>query len=182
MSMTSHSHPPDGAPARRANRVAVWALLIVALVFLTLAAGLRADAKGEKDGRLRAHASRTQSFTASGNLKSLAVENINGSIDIVSGPAFTANADVTVYASTPALANKRLEDVKTRFENDNGELTLYTEEPGVTVRRGGRGWSVHGHHDDDDGWRTEVKYRITVPAGLSVSVSTVNGAVGVSDL
>src|SRR5664279_3530969 len=138
MSTTAPSPSPQGAPARRANRVAVWALLIVALVFLTLAAGLRADARD-----LTAHASRKQDFTASGNLKSLAVENINGSVEIVSGPTFKADADVTVYASTQALANKRLEDVKARFENDNGELSLFTEEPGVTVRRSGRGWSVH---------------------------------------
>jgi len=176
MSTTSYSHSPKGAPARRANRVAVWALLIVALVLLTLAAGLRADAR-----ELTAHASRTQNFVASGNLKSLAVENVNGSVEIVSGPTLMAVADVTVYASTQALANKRLEDVKARFENDNGELMLFTEEPGVTVRRSGRGWNVRSNHDDD-GWRTEVRYRITVPTGLSVSVSTVNGAVSVSEL
>jgi DUF4097 and DUF4098 domain-containing protein YvlB len=176
MSTTSHFHSSQGAPARRATRVAVWALLIVALVFLTLAAGLRADAK-----ELAAHASRTQNFVASGNLKSLAVENINGSVVIVPGPSFMAVADVTVYASTLALANKRLEDVKARFENDNGELMLFTEEPGVTVRRSGRGWNVRSHHGDDD-WRTEVRYRITVPKGLSVNVSTVNGAVSVSEL
>jgi len=177
MSTTSHSHSPEGAPARRANRVAVWALLIVALVFLTLAAGLRADAR-----ELTAHASRTQNFVASGNLKSLAVENVNGGVEIVAGPSFKADADVTVYASTQAIANKRLEDVKARFENDDGELTLFTEEPGVTVRRSGRGWNVRSHRDDEDGWRTEVRYRITVPMGLSVSVSTVNGAVSVSEL
>jgi DUF4097 and DUF4098 domain-containing protein YvlB len=176
MSTTSYSHSSKGAPARRANRVAVWALLIVALVLLTLAAGLRAEAR-----ELTAHASRTQNFVASGNLKSLAVENVNGSVEIVSGPTLMAVADVTVYASTRALANKRLEDVKARFENDNGELVLFTEEPGTTVRRSGRGWSVHSH-PDDDGWRTEVKYRITVPTGVSVSVSTVNGAVNVSEL
>jgi DUF4097 and DUF4098 domain-containing protein YvlB len=176
MSTTSSSHSPEGAPARRTNRVAVWALLLVALVFLTLAAGLRADAR-----ELTAHASRTQNFTASGNLKSLAVENINGSVEIVSGPSFKADADVTVFASTDRLASHWLAEVKARFENDNGELTLYTEEPGVSVRRSGRGWSVHSHHDDE-GWRTEVKYRITAPAGLSVSVSTVNGAVSVSEL
>ena len=65
-----------------------------------------------------------------------------------------------------------------RFENENGELSLYTEEPGVTVRRSGRGWNVHSDHDDYM-WRTEVKYRITTPPGLSLSVSSVNGAVSV---
>ncbi|HSB62715.1 MAG TPA: hypothetical protein VLJ18_01060, partial [Thermoanaerobaculia bacterium] len=64
MSTTSFSSPSKGAPAR-GNRVVIWALLIAALVLLTLAAGLRADARD-----LTAHASRTQNFVASGNLKS----------------------------------------------------------------------------------------------------------------
>jgi DUF4097 and DUF4098 domain-containing protein YvlB len=174
MSTTFSPRSPERSPARRTKRVAVWAFLIAALVFLTLAAGLRADAR-----ELTAHASRKQDFTASGNLKSLAVENINGGVEIVSGPSFKADADVTVFASTERLASHWLAEVKVRFENDNGELTLYTDEPGVSVRRSGRGWSVHSRHDDGD-WRTEVKYRITVPMGLSVSVSTVNGAVSVT--
>jgi DUF4097 and DUF4098 domain-containing protein YvlB len=171
--------PPSsqGAPPRRESRVAVWTLLIAALVLLTLAAGLHADAR-----ELSARASRTQNFVASGNVKSLAVENVNGNVEILSGPSFKAEADVTVYAGTETLAKKRLEDVKAHFDNDNGELSLYTEEPGVTVRRSGRGWNVHSDRDDEDGWRTEVRYRITMPPGMSASVSTVNGAVSVSDL
>ena len=176
MSTTSFSSPSKGTPARTGSRVAVWALLIAALVLLTLAAGLRADAREPT-----AHASRTQNFVASGNLKSLAVENVNGSVEILSGPSFKADVDVTVRASTDAIAKKRLENVKVRFDNENGELSLYTEEPGVTVRRSGRGWNVHSD-DDDHTWRTEVKYRITAPPGLSLSVSTVNGAVSVLDL
>jgi DUF4097 and DUF4098 domain-containing protein YvlB len=176
MSTTSFSHSPQQPPARRTGSVAVWTLLIAALVLLTLAAGLRADAK-----ELRAHASRTQNFVASGNLKSLAIENVNGNVEILSGPSFKADADVTVYADTESLAKKRLQDVKAHFDNDNGELSLYTEEPGVTVRRSGRGWSVHSDRDDDR-WRTEVRYRITMPPGIAANVSTVNGAVSVSDL
>ncbi len=176
MSTNFFSAPSRGTRARSGSRVAVWALLIAALVLLTLAAGLRADAK-----ELNAHASRTQNFVASGNLKSLNVENVNGSVEILSGPSFKADVYVTAYASTEATAKKRLEDVTVRFENDNGELSLYTEEPGVTVRRSGRGWNVHSDQDDHT-WRTEVKYRITAPPGLSLSVSTVNGAVSVLDL
>src|ERR1019366_2354838 len=139
MRTTSFSpHSSQQPPVRRGSSVAVWTLLILALVLLTLAAGLRADAK-----ELRAHASRTQNFVASGNLKSLSIENINGNVEILSGPSFKADADVTVYADTEALAKKRLEDVKAHFDNDSGELSLYTEEPGVTVRRSGRGWNVH---------------------------------------
>src|SRR5271169_4866770 len=177
MSTISSSSPSKKTPARRGSRVAAWALLIAALVLLTLAAGLRAEAR-----ETTARASRTQSFVASGKLKSLAVENVNGSVEILSGPSFKADADVTVHASTEAIARKRLEDVKVRLDNENGELSLYTEEPGVTVSRNGRGWKVHSHDDDDHTWRTEVKYRITTPPGLSLSVSTVNGAVSVLDL
>jgi DUF4097 and DUF4098 domain-containing protein YvlB len=177
MRTTSFSPSSQRPPARRGSGVAVWTLLIAALVLLTLAAGLRADAK-----ELRAHASRTQNFVASGNLKSLSLENINGNVEILSGPSFKAEAEVTVYADTESRAKKRLEDVKAHFDNDNGELSLYTEEPGVTIRRSGRGWSVHSHRDDDDGWRTEVRYRITMPPGIAANVSTVNGAVSVSDL
>jgi DUF4097 and DUF4098 domain-containing protein YvlB len=176
--MRTTPFPPSshGAPRRRESRVAVWTLLIAALVLLTLAAGLHADAR-----ELTAHASRTQNFVASGNLKSLTVENVNGSVEILSGPSFNADVDVTVYASTESIARKRLEDVKARFDNENGELSLYAEEPGVSVRRSGRRWNVHSDHDDHT-WRTEVKYRITMPPGVSASVSTVNGAVSVSDL
>jgi len=170
---TTSSSPSNGTPGRGASRVAVWTLLIAALVLLTLAAGLRADAR-----ELTAHASRTQSFVASGNLKSLAVENVNGSVEIVSGPSFKADVEVTAYASTEAIARQRLEDVTVRFDNENGVLSLYTEGPGVTVRRSGRGWNVRG--DDEHIWRAEVKFRVTAPPGLSLSVSAVNGAVSVA--
>ena len=69
MSTISFSSSSKATPARGHRRVAVWALLIAALILLTLAAGLRADAR-----ELTAHASRTQNFVASGNLKSLSVE------------------------------------------------------------------------------------------------------------
>ena len=176
MSTTSFPSSSNGARARGRNRVVVWTLLIAALVLLTLAAGLRADAREPS-----AHASRTQNFVASGNLKSLAVENVNGSVEILAGPSFKADVDVTVYAMTEEIARKKLDDVKVRFDNENGELALYSEEPGVTVRRRGRSWNVRTDHDDYT-WRTEVKYRITTPPGLALSVSTVNGAVSVLDV
>ena len=144
MSTNSFSSPSKRTPARGGSRVLVWALLIAALVLLSLAAGLRAEAK-----ELTAQASRTQNFIASGNLKSLAVENVNGSVEIVAGPSFKADVDVTACGATEATRRRSSSDVKVRFENENGELSLYTEEPGVTVRRCGRGWNVHSDHDDD---------------------------------
>jgi DUF4097 and DUF4098 domain-containing protein YvlB len=167
----AYEHP------RRHSRAFVWALGIVALVLLSLAAGLKAQAK-----EWSAKASRTESFSATGNLKSLAVETVNGKVTIVSGPVFRAEADVTAWGATDSDAQKNLATVKVRFENENGELSLYSEEPGVMVRHSGRGWSwdwnVRSHKDNR--WRSETKYRITVPDSLPVKVSAVNGGVSVS--
>jgi DUF4097 and DUF4098 domain-containing protein YvlB len=158
---------------RREGRALVWALAIAALVLLSLAAGLRAQAK-----EWNAKASRTETFNASGDLKSLSVETVNGKVEITTGAAFRADVDVTAWGATDADAKKNLGDLKVRFENENGNLALYTEEPGVTVRRSGRGWNVRSRGDDQ--FRSETKYRIAVPPSMSVQVSAVNGGVSVT--
>ena len=163
----AHEHP------RREGRALVWALAIASLILLSLAAGLKAESK-----EWNARATRTETFNASGNLKSLAVETVNGKVEIVTGTSFRADVDVTAWGATDADAKKNLGEVKVRFENENGNLSLYTEEPGVTVRRSGRGWNVKSRGDDQ--WRSETKYRITVPAAMSVQVSAVNGGVNVT--
>jgi DUF4097 and DUF4098 domain-containing protein YvlB len=154
----------------RASRALVWALAIAALLLFSLAAGLRAQAK-----EWNAKATRTETFNASGNLKSLAVETVNGRVEIVAGTAFRADVDVTAWGATDSEAKKNLADVKVRFENENGNLSLYTEEPGVRVKRSRNLQSL-----DDRGWRSETKYRIAVPASMSVQVSAVNGGVNVT--
>ncbi len=164
---SAHEH------TRREGRALVWALAIAALVLLTLAAGLKAEAKG-----WNAKASRTEMFNASGSLKSLAVETVNGGVEIVAGTSFRAEVDVTAWGETNADAQRNLKDIRVRFENENGNLSLYTEEPGVRVRRSGRGWNVHSRNDGE--WRSETKYRVTVPAAMSVQVSAVNGGVNVT--
>lgn len=151
----------------------MWALAIGALLLLSLAAGLKAEAK-----EWNAKASRTETFNASGDLKSLAVETVNGRVEIVAGTSFRADVDVTAWGATDSEAKSNLGEVKVRFENENGALSLYTEEPGVTVRRSGRGWNVRSRSDDRR--RTETKYRISVPASMSAQVSAVNGGVNVT--
>jgi DUF4097 and DUF4098 domain-containing protein YvlB len=168
---TNHMNRSDNP--RRAGRALVWALTLAALVLLSLAAGLRADGK-----EWNARASRTETFNASGELKSLAVETVNGRVDIVAGSSFRADVEVTAWGANDSDAKKNLGEVRVRFENDNGNLALYTEEPGVHARRSGRGWSVQGRDDRD--WRSETKYRITVPPGVAVNVSAVNGGVSVA--
>ena len=70
---------------RREGRALVWALAIAAFVLLSLAAGLKAESK-----EWNAKATRTETFNASGTLKSLAVETVNGRVEIVAGTAFRA--------------------------------------------------------------------------------------------
>jgi DUF4097 and DUF4098 domain-containing protein YvlB len=157
----------------RRSRVLVWALAIVALVLFSLAAGLRAQAK-----EWNAKASRTETFNASGDLKSLAVETVNGRVEIVAGTTFRADVEVTAWGATDSEAKKNLGEIKVRFENENGALSLFTEEPGVRVRRSGHGWDVRGRGEDRR--RSETKYRVTVPAGMAVNVSAVNGGVSMT--
>jgi DUF4097 and DUF4098 domain-containing protein YvlB len=163
---------PASAPRipRREGRALLWALTIAALVLLSLAAGLKAQAK-----EWSAKAARTETFNASGDLKSLSVETVNGRVEVSAGAAFRAEVEVTAWGDSDADAKKNLGDVKVRFENENGNVALYTEEPGVHVRRSGRGWNVRSRDDRD--FRSETKYRITVPASMSVQVSAVNGGV-----
>ena len=169
----STNFAPTREHPRREGRALVWALAIAALILLSLAAGLKAESK-----EWNAKATRTETFNASGTLKSLAVETVNGRVEVVAGTAFRADVDVTAWGASDADAKKNLGEVKVRFENENGNLSLYTEEPGVTVRRSGRGWNVRSRGDDQ--WRSETKYRITVPASMSVQVSAVNGGVNVT--
>ena len=169
----STNFAPSRENPRREGRALVWALAIAALVLLSLAAGLKAEAK-----EWNAKATRTETFNASGTLKSLAVETVNGRVEVVAGTAFRADVDVTAWGASDSDAKKNLGDVKVRFENENGNLSLYTEEPGVTIRHSGRGWNVRSRGDDQ--WKSETKYRITVPASMSVQVSAVNGGVSVT--
>jgi DUF4097 and DUF4098 domain-containing protein YvlB len=170
-------HAPAPAPhgdrrGAASNRVLVWTLVITGLVLLTFAAALRADAE-----KYEASANRKDSFNASGVLRSLAVETVNGSVEVVTGPSFLATVDITVKARTQKVADRILKETQSAFSNENGELVLYTQEPGIRVRRSGRGWSIHGDFDTDDGWRVEARYRITLPPSVTLNASVVNGAV-----
>lgn len=165
--------PAHGTPKASAyGRTLFWVVLISGLLLLSLAAGLRAESGWES---LPGKASRTQTFNASGTLKSLALENVNGGVEVVGGSRFEATAEVTVRARDDRKAREILDETKVQFENHDGELTLYSEQPGTTVKRRGTGWSVHS--DSDGSWRVDVHFTITVPADMKVSISAVNGAV-----
>lgn len=158
------------APTRR---VLLWVALISGFLLLSFAAALHAGAQS-----LPGSATRRQEFTASGTLRSLSVETLNGSVEVVAGPAFAATVDLTARARTDREARRILDETQCRFVNDGGELMLVTEPPGVRVRRTKEGgFSVRAR--ETDGFRVEARYRITLPAAVALDASVVSGPVSV---
>jgi len=161
------------APTRR---VLIWVALISGFLLLSFAAAIHADAQG-----LSGSATRRQDFTASGSLRSLSVENLNGSVEVVGGSAFSATVELTARAKTEGEARRILGETQCRFVNENGEMTLVTEPPGVRVRRTREGrFSVRAR--EADGFRVEARYRITLPPAVALDASVVSGPVSVRGL
>jgi hypothetical protein len=154
----------------------LWTAVIAGLLFVSIAAALRADAE-EKP----ATATRRQDFNASGALRSLTVENLFGIVEITAGPAFRATVDLTARARSEREARRILDETTCRFENEDGALSLRTELPGRDVRR-----LPGGHRSfrgiDEDAGRVEARWAVTIPAGIPVHVSAVSGRVAVKGI
>jgi DUF4097 and DUF4098 domain-containing protein YvlB len=171
MSTNALFHPPARAGRVSSSRIFLWILLIIGFVCLSFAAALHAD--GET---LPGTAARHQDFTASGTLKSLTVENVNGSVEIVAGVAFAATVDLTVRAKDDREAKRILDETVARFSNEGGDLTLVVEPAGTEVRRGRKGgWDVRARRND--GFRVDARCRVTLPPGVAVRASLVNGSI-----
>ncbi|HQR68858.1 MAG TPA: hypothetical protein PLB02_15830, partial [Thermoanaerobaculia bacterium] len=155
------------------RRVLLWVAIISGFLLLSFAAALRAGAEG-----LPGSASRRQDFTASGPIRSLSIEILNGSVEVVAGPAFSATVELTARAKSDAEARRALDGTQCRLVNENGELTLVTEPPGVRVRRTrDGGFSVRAR--ETDGVRVEARCRVTLPAAAALDASVVSGPVSV---
>ena len=154
----------------------LWAALIAGFLLLSFAAALMADAD---EGS--ATATRRQEFNASGALRSLAVENLFGSVEITAGPSFHATVDLAARAPSEREARRILDATTSRLVNEDGALALVTESPGSKAQRfpGGR-WKVRVR--DEDLGRVEARYVVTLPAGVPVSVSSVSGHVVVKGI
>jgi len=140
------------APERPATlpRVLLWILVIAGFLLLSFAAALRADARTLPD---RHPPPGLQGF---GTLKSLTIENVNGSVEIGPGPAFTAFVELTARAKDDREAKRILDETTAGFSNENGDMTLRVEPPGMRHRRGGRGgWDER--RADGDAFRVEAR-------------------------
>src|SRR5436190_1982844 len=132
-----------------ARTVVAWVALITGFLLLTLALGLRAD--GEE---LSAHASRTSDFNASGTIRSLALENVNGDVVVTAGKSFSANVTVNVNVSSAGIAGEQ------RLGTVNGNVSL------AGARRDVRLNTVNGNIEGT---------LADLPKGADVKAETVNG-------
>ncbi len=155
----------DESPTARADRLAVWVLLVLGLFLM-----LVSTARGEQ-------ASATRTDRVTGTLaagQTLSVENISGDVIASPGPAFSAVVTVTVTAPTQKQAEDLLRNARIEQGQDEQGWSLETRWPGMHGHRG-RGSSCAQ-------CRVVARYELTVPPGVDVALQTVNGDVRVKDL
>ncbi len=156
------------------DRISLWIVLGAGLLMLAIAAFSRAV-------EYPASAKRTDHFNGTA-LTRLSVENVSGDIRVSPGPAFSATAEISVRAETPALAKKYLDETRVELRNESGgAFSLVTEEPGVRVSRSGWGWRRDVNRQDCR-YRIEARYTITVPASAALDIHTVSGNVSVDGI
>jgi DUF4097 and DUF4098 domain-containing protein YvlB len=158
-------------PTARADRVAVWILLAVGLLLMLLSTSAARAQQGS--------AGRTDRITgtlAAG--QSLSVENVSGDVVATRGNAFSAVVTITVTAPTQKEADDLLRNTSISQSHDEDGWALETRWPGM-----------HGHNNsgrrrgaDCERCRVVANYAITVPAGVTTQLQTVNGDVRVQDL
>jgi hypothetical protein len=96
------------------------------------------------------------------------ISDVNGKVNVRNGPALDVRAVLTADRGNPS-------DVKILMENGSNGVTVCVRYPGdVREHCGDHGWS-HSNNDND----TTVDFDVTVPKGVAVVASSVNGDVSV---
>ncbi len=168
--MDTNSSPADSSNPHGVRNALLWIVLILAFLIFTVARPLLGD-------QLPGKASRTETVKASGVLRSLTVKGVSGEVEATAGTSFAATVVLTARAETKERAEKLLAETKVVFENDRGDLFLAARGPGsqVVVVDGKK--RLQTHQGGNEKGRVEARYQIIVPAGVSLDVSTVNGAI-----
>ena len=148
----------------------LWIALILAFLVFSIARPLLGDQFPEK-------ASRTETVNASGTLRSLTVKGVNGEVEVTGGASFTATVVLTARADSKERAARLLSETKVVFENENGDLFLAAKDPGsqIVVVDGKK--RLQTHRTGSEKGRIEARYQVTLPPGVALDVSTVNGPV-----
>ncbi len=163
-------HRPDAAPetpSARADRFAVWALLVLGLLLMLASIGKAEQPTATRVVRLNGTLSAGQT---------LHVENVSGDIVATPGKAFSAVVTLTVSAPSQEKADEILKKTEVQSDHDEDGWTLETVWPGNRSGRGSR------HGSPCERCRITAAYEIVVPPGVTAELQTVNGNVRVRDL
>ena len=160
--------------AERSERIALALLLAFGAVLMLVASG----ASGED--RLPFSASRTDRFNATlGPRATVRIENVSGDIVAVAGKSFSSVATVSVNAATQKRADEMLSRTVVEQTQDEDGYALETRWPDSSSRSE-RGRRYTSTRTSDA--RVTVKFEVTVPAGVTAVLKTVNGEVRVTDV
>src|SRR5215467_5739086 len=151
-------------PSARAGRLAVWILLALGMLLMLVSAS-----KGEQATRV----TRVNGSISSG--QTIEVQNVSGDVIASPGREFTAVVTLTVTAATKAKADELLGRTTIEQNHDDDGWSLETRFPGN--RHNGDWQRGMGCRD----CKIVARYELTVPAGVNLSLQTVNGDVKVQD-
>lgn len=122
-----------------------------------------------------------ESFKVQENTKEFwfCICNINGSIEVEAYDGSTIEVELNkqVFGRDNADVQKGMQDLKMVVEQDRDFVKLYMDSPQQNVRqkddRLACGWNWNGNRRGPKYWY-EFDYKVKVPRGISVKVSTVN--------
>jgi hypothetical protein len=170
--------PAKKIPGTRA-RQSRWSLLRAALEPASVAAKSKDD--DDRSFGVRDEEKIQKSFTLPAGHKSLEIDNIWGSIEVVGDT--TDKVDLDVQRTNRAESKEKLElarkEVTLDITQQEGALKFYVNGP----FRCQCDDCNHRHNRDDDGYAVKMDFKVHVPRDIEIKVKTVNeGRVKVSNV
>jgi hypothetical protein len=159
---------PAGQMSGRRSRKSVLSVLDAALEPVSVSAKNRDDDDG--DMPVRDQENIQKSFTMPAGHKSLEIDNVWGSIEVVADTA--DKVELAVARTNQAESKDKLERAKKEVTLDitqeEGALKLYVNGPFRCQCDDCR------HSRDDEGYRVKMDFKVHVPRDLDIKVKTVN--------
>jgi DUF4097 and DUF4098 domain-containing protein YvlB len=165
-----------GSRVDRTDRVVLWILLALGTALMTLGAAI---ARGDETAH---RTDRVSATLAPGSV--LRLENVSGDVIATPGRDFSAVATIVVVAPTSARAEQVLREVRLVQSREGNDFSIETRW-GDRTWRFGNGNRTFREFRDFPRWgdaRVNARLEVTVPAGVSAKLETVNGDVRSRDL
>ncbi len=162
-----------GSPVEKMDGAVLWLLAVLGAILMLLAAG---TARGEET------ANRTDRISVSLPPGStLRIENVSGDIVAAPGAESRAVATIVVSAPTKSRAEEILQSVRLVQTRNGSEFSIETRWPESRWRfPSGRAGRRYFARCSD--CRINARFDVTVPAGVTAVLETVNGDVRARDL